>query len=220
MSSQPHVLVVGETTFPFHDIEEKRPQFQAALGEQFDLTVTTDRSRIADLGPGDVLVDYVTDSSAAAYPELVTDHVANGGGYVGVHCAADLTSTAPEDPDDLIDGLDEPIPALRDLIGGHFFNHPEQAEYGVDILADHPITEGVEDFRVYDEPYQVEVDDDVTVLARMDHDDLDDYPVVWIAPSDGGRVAYVSLGHTDDALEDESFRRLLTNGVRWASGSD
>ena len=54
--SAPRVLVVGETTFPFHDIEEKRAQFEAALAE-FDVTVTTDRSAVADLGPGDVLVD-------------------------------------------------------------------------------------------------------------------------------------------------------------------
>jgi len=212
------VLVVGETTFPFHDIEEKRTQFEDALGD-LDVTVTTDRSAIADLGPGDVLVDYVTDSSVDDYPDLVGDHIERGGGYVGVHCAADLTSTAAEDPDELIDGLDEPIPALRERLGGHFINHPEQAEYGVDILAEHPITEGISEFRVYDEPYQVDVDDDVTVLARMDHAVLKDYPVVWTAPSDAGRVAYVSLGHTDDALEDESFRRLLQNSVEWASES-
>jgi len=215
--SGPCVLVVGETTFPFHDIEDKRAQFEAAL-DGFDATVTTDRSAVADLGPGDVLVDYVTDSSAGDYPKLVADHIADGGGYVGVHCAADLTSTAAADPDDLIDSRDEPIPALRERLGGHFVNHPEQAEYGVDVIARHPITDGVSDFRVFDEPYQVAVDDDIEVLARMDHADLDDYPIVWTAPSDAGRVAYVSLGHTDDALEAEPFRRLLQNSVRWAGG--
>ena len=213
----PRVLVVGETTFPFHDIEEKRTQFEDALSG-FDVTVATDRSAIADLGPGGVLVDYVTDSSVDDYPGLVADHIERGGGYVGVHCAADLTSTAAEDPDELIDGLDDPIPTLRERLGGHFVDHPEQAEYGVDILAEHPITEGVSEFRVYDEPYQVAVDDDVAVLARMDHGELKDYPV-WTAPSDAGRVAYVSLGHTDDALADESFRRLLQNSVEWAGES-
>lgn len=212
------VLVVGEATFPFHDIEEKRAQFEDALDE-FEVTITTDRSAVADLGPEDVLVDYVTDSSVDDYPELVADHVDAGGGYVGVHSAADLFSTAAADPDELIDSRDEPIPELRALLGGHFFTHPDQAEFGVDVVGDHPITEEVEDFRVFDEPYQVEVDEDVTVLARMDHDDLDDYPVVWTAPSDAGRVAYVSLGHTDDALEDESFRRLLQNSVRWTGQS-
>jgi type 1 glutamine amidotransferase len=212
----PRVLVVGETTFPFHDIEEKRSQFEAVL-DAFDVTVTTDRSAVAALGPGDVLVDYVTDSTAGEYPTLVADHVAAGGGYVGVHCAADLTSTAADDPDDLIDSRDEPVPELRDLLGGHFLTHPDQAEFGVEITATHPITDGVADFRVFDEPYQVTVDDDVTVLARMDHPDFEDYPVVWTAPTDAGRVAYVSIGHTDEALEDPSFARLLENSVWWAS---
>ena len=212
----PRVLVVGETTFPFHDIEAKRAHFETLL-DAFDVAVTTDRSAVADLGPGDVLVDYVTDSTAGEYPRLVADHVAAGGGYVGVHCAADLTSTAAADPDELIDSRDEPVPELRALLGGHFLTHPDQAEFGVEIVADHPITDGVESFRIFDEPYQVTVDDDVTVLACMDHDDLDDYPVVWTAPSDAGRVAYVSLGHTDDALEEPSFARLLENSVWWAS---
>lgn len=214
----PRVLVVGETTFPFHDIEEKRGLFEDALSE-FDVTVTTERSTVADLGPDDVLVDYVTDGSVGEYPRLVADHVAAGGGYVGVHCAADLFSTAAEGPDELIDSRDEPLPELRALLGGHFVTHPDQAEFGVDVVGDHPITEGISDFRVYDEPYQVAVDDDVTVLARMDHDDLDAYPVIWTAPSEAGRVAYLSLGHTDDALEDESVRRLLQNSVRWAGAS-
>lgn len=212
----PRVLVVGETTFPFHDIEAKRSHFERLL-DPFDVTVTTDRSAVADLDAGDVLVDYVTDSTVGEYPQLVADHVAAGGGYVGVHCAADLTSTAADDPDELIDARDEPVPGLRDLLGGHFLTHPDQAEFGVEITADHPITDGVAEFRVFDEPYQVTVDDDVHVLARMDHPELENYPVVWTAPTDGARVAYVSLGHTDDALEDPSFARLLENAVWWAS---
>ena len=54
------------------------------------------------------------------------------------------------------------------------------------------------------------------VLARMDHPDLDDYPVVWTNES-AGRVAYISLGHTDDALEHDGFMTMLRNAVDWAS---
>ena len=71
---------------------------------------------------------------------------------------------------------------------------------------------------VFDEPYQVEVDDDVTVLATMDHPDLEEYPVVW-TNGDAGRVAYVSLGHTDEALADDSFVTLLRNAVEWANAN-
>ena len=209
------VLVLGENTFPFHAIDEKRAQFEAAL-EGFDVTVTDDRDALT--GDYDVLVDYLTDSTLSEEQlSALLDHVENGGGYVGLHCATDLTSRAPEDPDsdDTIVHVEEPLPELRALIGGHFLDHPSQSDFGVDIVADHPVTEGADDFSVLDEPYQVDVDDGVTVLARMDHPDLDDYPVVWTNES-RGRVAYVSLGHTDEAFEHESVRRLLRNAIEWA----
>ena len=208
------VLVLGENTFPFHGIDEKTAHFESILGE-YDVQVTTDRDALT--GDYDVLVDYLTDSELTDEQlDALLAHVENGGGYVGVHCASDLTSTAPDDPDELIDSREEPFPELRDLIGGHFLTHPEQSEFGVDIVGDHPVVDGVSDFSVYDEPYQVEVDDDVTVLATMDHPDLEEYPVVWTNES-AGRVAYISLGHTDEAFETPEFQRLLTNAIDWAA---
>ncbi|WP_436925820.1 ThuA domain-containing protein [Halosimplex amylolyticum] len=210
------ILVLGENTFPFHAIDEKRDAFAAAL-EGYDVTITTDRDALT--GEYDVLVDYLTDSSLTDEQlDALLGHVEDGGGYVGVHCASDLTSTAADDPDELLDHADEPFPELRELIGGHFLTHPEDSEFGVDVVADHPITEGVEDFTVFDEPYQVEWDDDLQVLARMDHPDLDEYPVVWTNESEG-RVAYISLGHTDETLEHDSFVALLRNAVEWADAN-
>ncbi|MEF8852661.1 MAG: ThuA domain-containing protein [Haloarculaceae archaeon] len=207
------VLVLGENTFPFHEIEAKADHFESILADH-DVTVTTDRDALT--GEYDVLVDYLTDSTLTdEQVDALLAHVESGGGYVGVHCASDLTSTAPDDPDDVIDHREEPFPELRELLGGHFLTHPDQSEFGVDVVADHPVVAGVGDFSVFDEPYQVEVDDDVTVLARMDHPDLEEYPVVWTNES-AGRVAYISLGHTDEAFETEAFGQLLRNAVAWA----
>ena len=56
----PRVQVLGENSFPFHAVDEKRPQFEAAL-EGYDPTATDDRDALT--GEYDVLVDYRTDSS-------------------------------------------------------------------------------------------------------------------------------------------------------------
>jgi len=208
------VLVLGENTFPFHEIEAKADYFANIL-DDYDVTVTTDRDALT--GEYDVLVDYLTDSTLTDDQlDALLSHVENGGGYVGVHCASDLTSTAADDPDELLGHREEPFPELRELVGGHFLTHPDQSEFGVDVVGDHPVVAGVEDFTVFDEPYQVEVDDDLTVLARMDHPDLEDYPVVWTNESEG-QVAYISLGHTDEAFETDEFVQLLRNAVAWAA---
>jgi hypothetical protein len=217
--SRPAVLIIGETTFPFHDFDDVGPLFRAVLAREADLTLTTDREALADLSEYDVLVDYLTDSTLSDEQlDGLLSFVEGGGGYVGVHCASDLTSTASDDPDELLAGRDEPQPDLRELIGGHFLTHPEQSEFGVEIVdRDHAITEGVEDFRVFDEPYQVECDDDVHVLAEMDHPDLERYPVAWTNDYGDGRVYYLSLGHTPDAFGTAGFQHLLVNGLHWAA---
>ncbi|WP_049947940.1 ThuA domain-containing protein [Candidatus Halobonum tyrrellensis] len=216
--SPPTALVLGETRFPFHDLDDLGPALEAALGDAADATLTTDKDALTDLSGYDLVIDYTTDSTLTDdQREGLLGFVADGGGYLGVHSASDLTSLA--DGDGGLDHRDDPFPELRDLVGGHFTGHPEQSTFGVDVVDDHPVTEGVDDFEVYDEPYEVDVDDDVRVLARMDHPDLPDHPVVWVKPYGDGRVCYASLGHTEDAFETDSYRRLLRNAVGWVAGA-
>ncbi|MFB6134427.1 MAG: ThuA domain-containing protein [Halanaeroarchaeum sp.] len=220
MSETIDALAIGETTFPFHSFDHVGPLLAGAFDDDVAVTTTTDRDDLLDLSDYDVVVDYLTDSRLTDdQQESLLGFVRNGGGYVGVHCATDLTSVAPEDPEDVIEHVEDPIPELRDLLGGHFVTHPEQQEFAVEIVdRDHPITEGVVDFTVFDEPYQVEVDDDVRVLARMDRDDeMDGMPVAWVKPYGEGRVFYLSLGHTDEALEDSTVGKLLSRGARWTA---
>lgn len=212
-------LVVGERRYPFHDITELRPHVEAAFGDTANLRFTTSRDDLLDLSSYDVLVDYLTDSTLTnAQLDALTGFVAGGGGYLGVHCAADLTSVHGSDGG--LDSRTEPFPDLQELLGGHFRDHPEQSTFGVDIVdGTHPVTDGVDRFEVFDEPYQVEVNDDVTVLATMDHPDLDAYPVVWVRTHGEGRVCYASLGHTEDAFAHYLYRRLLRNAVGWVADS-
>jgi type 1 glutamine amidotransferase len=207
-------LVIGETTFGFHSFDEMGPLLADAFAGDITVRTTTDRDDLRDLEEYDVLVDYLTDSTLTdAQHEGLFSFVRDGGGYVGVHCASDLTTT-----DD--GGRDEPFPDFRDLLGGHFVTHPEQQDVDVEIVdREHAITAGVEDFTVFDEPYQVEVDDDVHLLARMDMEgDLAEMPVAWVKPYGEGRVFYLSLGHTEDALEHPAVGRLLSQGARWSCG--
>jgi len=203
-------LLIGENEFDFHRFDEKATAFATVLERAgATATLTTDRDALAELESYDVLVDYLTDPPMDDHQTAVIDYVRGGGGYVGVHCASDVGSFV------------EPQDAYADLVGGRFVTHPEQSEFGVEIVdADHPITEGLSGFSVYDEPYQLEVDGDVRVLARMDHphEELAGMPVVWTRTEGDGSVAYCSLGHTDEAMGHETVRELLVRSVEWATG--
>ena len=213
-------LIIGETTFGFHDIDDARPHLRAALDRaNVTATVTTDRDALTDLAAYDVVVDYLTDSDLTdAQRDSLLSFVGDGGGYAGVHCASDLTSV--EGPDGGIAHNDEPFADLRTMLGGHFLGHPEQQTIDVEITGSgHPITAGIPDFSVHDEPYDLEVDDDIEVLAEMEHPDSGTVPVAWAKRFGQGRVAYCSLGHTDDALGDDAVRALIGRSARWAAGS-
>ncbi len=213
-------LAIGETAFPFHDFDEMAPAMAAAFGDVVDLTLTTEKDDLRDLSGYDLVVDYLTDSTLTDdQRDGLLSFVRNGSGYLGVHCAADLTSTS--DGEGGIAARDDPFPELREMVGGHFLDHPEQSAFGVDVVdGDHPVTAGVSDFEVFDEPYQVEADEDrVRVLARMDHPDLPDYPVVWVDSYGDGRVCYASLGHTEESFEHPEYRTILRNAAGWVAGA-
>lgn len=216
------VLAIGENQFPFHRFEDRISPLTAAFDDDIDVTTTTDKDDLVDLSAYDVVLDYLTDSSLTeAQREGLLSFVEDGGGYAGVHCAADLTSTAPADPDDVIDFNDDPFPELREFIGGHFLTHPDQTTFDVHVVDHyHPITASLEDLTVWDEPYILDVDDDVRVLARMDHPEHADMPVVWTKEYGDGRVFYSSLGHSRQAVTHEGVQRLVRNGTRWAAGDD
>ncbi len=208
-------LLIGENSFPFHSLDEMAPEIETALGEGVELDRTSDKDDLTDLSGYDIVVDYLTDSTLTNNQLDGLISFVDGGGYLGIHCAADLTSTS--DGEGGIDSRDQPFVELRELLGGHFLDHPEQSTFGVTITdGDHPVTEGIEDFEVFDEPYQVDCDeDDVRVLARMDHPELTDYPIVWVRGHGEGRVCYSSIGHTPEAFENEMYRRLLSNAICW-----
>jgi type 1 glutamine amidotransferase len=207
------VLVYGENTFDFHQLDEKEPLFESFLGEAgIDATVTTDLDALRpdSIGEFDVVLDYLTKSTfTAEQREGLLEFVRGGGGYVGVHCASDLSSF-----------VDEPDEELESLVGGAFLDHPEQSEFAVRILADHPITADLDDFTVYDEPYNLRWNDDVHVLARMDHPELGDVPVVWTRTEDEGRVCYCSLGHANSAFEHPPVQQIVTRAIRWTMADD
>lgn len=218
MADERQILVVGEDTFPWHRLEDKADAFQDILRDVGEVHVTTDRDALGAADAYAAVVDYLTNSTlTTAQLTRLCSSVDGGGGYVGVHAAGDLQTIASDNGELL--KRPEPHAKLREFLGGHFLTHPEQGEFTVRIDRDHPITRDVDAFTVFDEPYQVAWDDDVDVLARMDHPDLDAYPVLWTKRYGDGRVCYLSLGHTDEAFGTEGFRRLLRNAVDWAAGT-
>lgn len=82
----------------------------------------------------------------------------------------------------------------------------------------HPVTNGLSDFEVTDETYNHQTFcDGIQVLVSTNHPGSDK-ALAWVHQYGKARVFGYQSGHDAKVWTDDSFRRLLAQGIRWASG--
>jgi uncharacterized protein len=137
--------------------------------------------------------------------------VAAGHAFVGIHSATDTYHGWPP---------------FIEMIGGEFESHGPQAK--VDLLPQdkaHPATKGMASpTTVFDEIYLYKSfsRDRVHMLLALDKHPNEGtpgyFPLAWTRTPGKGRVFYTALGHREDVLESEWYRRHLLGGILWALG--
>lgn len=123
-------------------------------------------------------------------------------------------------------------PEFEKIAGGRFWLKPRE-QGGVEIPrsgtgfgkvkmhiedTDHPITKGMTDFEIEDEPYNRQTfRDDIHVLVTGDHP-KSDKQIAWVHKYGKARVLGYQSGHDARAWTNKSFRRLMARGIRWVAG--
>ncbi|HRF34482.1 MAG TPA: ThuA domain-containing protein, partial [Cyclobacteriaceae bacterium] len=133
-----------------------------------------------------------------------------GGGYVGIHAAADT------EYDWFWYGK---------LVGAYFKSHPQIQEakfkkvkaFGEDHLPDEWIRT--------DELYNYnKISSEITVLYNLDESSYqggengENHPIAWYHDFDGGRSFYTGMGHTNESFSDSLFLDHLYQGIKYANG--
>ena len=183
-----------------------------AADGRYELEMTTDLDAFAALPGGDyaAVVVYTTgchDELRGAREAGLLQFVKSGGGFVGLHSAADSFRGSR--------------PTWR-CSNGEFLSHPAHHEFAVRILdGDHYITQRIPDFQVFDELYRLQGfdADRCTVLADAGFRN-ESHPVVYVREHGRGRVAYLANGHTPQAWRTAAFRKLVTRSIAWTAGAD
>jgi type 1 glutamine amidotransferase len=150
----------------------------------------------------------------AQQQQALSDAVALGKGLVGIHCTNVMGWRDG--------GLDPAYRPFFELLGNRYLSHGpghHEGRHTIEIVASHPVTEGVRDFELFDEYYEFEqADDKVVVLAQRHRADGTAIPVMYAREAGAGRVVYLSLGHDMRAWGEPSFRRLVRQAMIWAAG--
>jgi hypothetical protein len=91
-------------------------------------------------------------------------------------------------------------------------------EFTVRILDPaHPVTQGMQDFAMYDEVYiNYKIHDYVTPLLATDHRESGEY-IGWVHRHGNSRIVYLQPGHDHHAYENPHFRRLVRNAIGWVA---
>jgi hypothetical protein len=143
----------------------------------------------------------------------LADAVALGKGLVALHCSNVMGWQG--------DGLDPADRPLFELIGNRYLSHGpghHEGRHAIEIVAGHPVTEGVTDFDLFDEYYEFELaDDKIEVLAQRHRADGVVIPVMYAREVGAGRVVYLALGHDMRAWGEPPFRKLVSQALTWAA---
>ncbi|QMU29944.1 ThuA domain-containing protein [Adhaeribacter radiodurans] len=144
-------------------------------------------------------------------------YIQAGGGYLGVHAAADT---------------EYDWPWYVKLAGAWFDNHPmpDNVQKGTFVVVDktNPATSFLpEHWEREDEFYAYKnISPDIKVLLKIDEKTYrggtngDNHPMAWFQEFDGGRAFYTAGGHTDASFSEPLFLQHLFAGLNYAMGGE
>ena len=140
-------------------------------------------------------------------------YIRHGGGWVGIHSAADT---------------EYEWPFYGRLLGAYFQSHPAIQPATIDVVdRTHPSTRSLPArWTRTDEWYDFRSNPRgaVHVLATLDESSYSggtmgsDHPIAWCHPFKAGRSWYTAGGHTSESYSEPLFRRHLLGGILWAAG--
>ncbi|MFT5763857.1 MAG: cytochrome c [Saprospiraceae bacterium] len=138
-----------------------------------------------------------------------------GGGFVGIHAAADT---------------EYDWPWYGKLCGAYFNGHPNDPNVREAIVRkvddQHAsCTHLPAEWKRFDEWYNYkEINPNINILLNLDESTYEggtngeNHPMAWYHEFDGGRSFYTGLGHTSESFVEENFLKLLWGGIDYAAG--
>ena len=159
-----------------------------------------------------VFLSTTGDVLDAAQQQAFEGFIRGGGGFVGVHSAADT---------------EYGWPWYGGLVGAHFASHPAIQNAAIDVLDNGHVSTRMLPARWNrsDEWYNFQAvpAPGVELLMQLDESSYQggsmgkSHPIAWYQHYDGGRSWYTGLGHTIESYQEPLFRQHLLGGIQWAS---
>jgi uncharacterized protein len=212
MENMKKVLVIGDyNNAPYHPLSAIEKQLESILSEEFLLKSEPNYSELDynDFKNYQTVISYTDcweSKPTVNFSVGLLSYIINGGSLLLIHNGISLQNKYE----------------LAQMIGAKFTRHPERTTLAyVDFNCEHPITKGINEFSLYEEPYQFEVDPfaEKTELFSYVYEG-NKYPAAWVHNYGKGKVVYLSPGHDSAIFDCAEYRNIIKNSVSWLNSND
>ncbi len=147
-------------------------------------------------------------------PDEIKTYVENGGGIIFVHSATCFSDRHMKDREER---FKRPAREMQKLFGCTMNGHPLRCNTDVYVTdSESPITQGVKNFTVHDEHYQIsDLASDAKVFLKSTSKTGGTQDAGWTRELGKGRIVVLTPGHVTEVWEHPDFRKLLTNALEW-----
>jgi len=217
-ASEQKILVFAKTNGYHHESIADGLVAIQKMGKEnhFGVDTTTDSLKLSDanLQQYKVIVFLSTTGKVlgAEQETALQNFIRKGGGFVGIHAAADCEYNWPW---------------YGKLVGGYFKSHPKQQNAKLLVVnKNHISTRHLPDEWVrWDEWYNYkDLNPDVTVLIKIDEssytggENNGNHPMAWYHDYEGGKAFYTEMGHTKESFAEPLYLQHVLGGIKWAMG--
>ena len=206
--------VVVRGGWPGHRPEEATDLFIPFLTENgYTVDVSDDLDSYLDLDGTDLVLQCVSMGEITAEQCKGLEAAIRGGtGFAGWH-----------------GGIVDSFRSNTDysfMTGGQFISHPGGfVDHEIQVVAEHPIVDGLTHFSLHTEQYYVHADPSNTVLATTTFRGHSDFPWIagttmpaaWTRTWGEGRIFVCTPGHSLEDLDVPEVRTIIERGLLWAS---
>lgn len=208
-----------------YDADKLLPPLMKKLGKENEWEIvilhghgTADFPNFDVLEKTDVLIVYIR---RLALPkeqlEKLKKYAKSGRGVIGLRTASHAFESKAKIPE----GSENWPEFDKEVLGGNYHNHGKDTVgsevENVPELADSDILKGVGPAKWHSSGalyFTGPINEDATVYQYASSSEMPKTPLSWTRMYGKTRVAYTALGHQDD-FEQEAFKTLLRNFVRW-----
>lgn len=191
----------GEQKYEFDFVEDAKDILTPEFIRQYPVIIN---AKMDEIGSFNQTV-WFQKNIAEVQPGDLKAYVEEGGGFIALHAGNSF--------------FVDKTPEYVEFVGNAFVTHPDRCDVKLTMTERNPITEGVNDFVVRDEHYEIDhLAEDRKTFMISESAEGGVQTAGYTREMGKGRLCVLTPGHILSVFANEEFQKLLHNAIAWCAG--